>query len=410
MVWKIVEFGGLVRGGGAVSCADSKSAMKSSSLVPESWLFTKGGNSLCYWPPRSCSSPVTTLVRRKVRPQIDWEVWSVSYVSTETISSYDVARDIVNGLSEATDIDEYISKRKSKEYGRGKRSPKKKAVTWEGEETCSILPSLPRDSSEEDSSPSKSPALQWRKLGSPQRKRSYSVQEGSRFASVVPPVPRTREIGCQTNLRFSDTASNERMDLMMRSINNLEQTVAKLVSKVISVDLGQKEMMDKLTTGFDQLQLVKERVEPACLDLPFQLPVRSFHEFAEVMAYAKKPEVLEQLMNSMSRVGGKTETSLINGILCRIMTNGFAKTCSWRGQRSSKHNLESSPLLTIVHGIAIRNKGFAHVTEEDVKIKIKDWVKQAGRRKESGLGVYQNLLDDVEYRDDFDIEDNEYRD
>jgi hypothetical protein len=65
---------------------------------------------------------------------------------------YDFAREVLQGISEVTDVDEYIGKRKEMKFGKGERLKKKKMRDFSEDEVTqarALLPNVPEDSSEE---------------------------------------------------------------------------------------------------------------------------------------------------------------------------------------------------------------------------------------------------------------------
>ncbi|XP_046398427.1 uncharacterized protein LOC124171705 isoform X2 [Ischnura elegans] len=394
MAWKIVDFGSMVGSGVCKGKSNDHPRTKATTVVPEKWLFTNEGKFFCYWPPKFCQQ-VSTLVKKMTQPQKDWEVWRVTHASAETLYDYDFARDVLQGISEVTDVDEFIGKRKEMKYGKGERMRKKKVRDFEDDvvtQARPLLPAIPDDSSEDDMAVQLSQRVSWENDGGSRcgnGGRSTSCHTSARETSY-------RDAQCQT-MALEKCDSNElkelsdKFDKMLSIMQTLDKKMTKicsqevdkhlgrLCSKVMSLEVSQKEIMEKMKSGFTEV--LAEKPSKEAVDLPFNLPFGNYAEFCEGMAVVRQPDIMEKLHQDMSRVGGKDETAIVNAILSKLMTNSFAAQCNWKGQRSGKYMLESSPLLMIVHGGAIRNVGFASITEETVKDRIQKWLKQAGRRR-----------------------------
>ncbi|KAG8232223.1 hypothetical protein J437_LFUL011967 [Ladona fulva] len=65
--------------------------------------------------------------------------------------------------------------------------------------------------------------------------------------------------------------------------------------------------------------------------------------------------------------------------------------CSWKGQRGDKYSVEKTSLLHVVHSAIILHHGMGATTEDTVKGRIQNWLKQAGRQRiQSSVGEDEN--------------------
>ncbi|KAG8235234.1 hypothetical protein J437_LFUL010384 [Ladona fulva] len=164
---------------------------------------------------------------------------------------------------------------------------------------------------------------------------------------------------------------------MMDKLARIEAQLKVISNKQVSLEEMQKGLWEKMHGLHSTSQPQRQ------CSLTFNLPVHHLDEFCEVMEKVKDEEVKGQLITLLSQVGGKDLTSFVNGILTRLMGNAVAEKCNWKGQRGEK--LDGAPILSIVHGAVIRHIGWETTTEESVKEKIQNWLKQASRRQKCTL-------------------------
>ncbi|KAG8229534.1 hypothetical protein J437_LFUL009008 [Ladona fulva] len=185
------------------------------------------------------------------------------------------------------------------------------------------------------------------------------------------------------------------LEKMANSMERMENNMKSLSNRVISLEKMQKALFDRCNEGFctkahqPQSSTLSSLSSLSKTLKSFNLPINHWDDFLEIMEKVRDDEVKRELITLLSKVGGKDMTSLVNGILLKLLTNSVAMKCNWKGQRGSKHAVEKTPLLSLVHGAVICHVGWENTTEDEVKGRIQNWLKQASRRSRfSEVGEY----------------------
>ncbi|KAG8238681.1 hypothetical protein J437_LFUL018643 [Ladona fulva] len=279
---------------------------------------------------------------------------------------YTFAREVLKNSSDVTDLDERIRVHKRKKYGRGKQSPKRKAVSdyVDSQSTESLLDLREHRHYKKTSVLTVPPSL------SSDKDECESIADATSDAGRPPRENRAPLV------QMDSSQLLKILERMANSMERMEINMKSLASRVLSLEEVQKAILERCNEGFCTIAHQPQQSST----LSFHLPINHWDEFSEIMNKVKDDEVKRQLVTFLSKMGGKDMTSLVNSILIRLLTNSFATQCNWKGQRGNKYALEKTPLLSIVHGAVTYHVGQENTTEEEIKGQIQTWLKQASRR------------------------------